>query len=421
MTSGGLRGRPANPQTLEPAVVDVDRSTVIGIALASALVPLNSTMVAVALPKIAKSFDIGRGRAGVLITVYLVIMLIGQPVSGKLSDVIGNKRAVVAALIGFATCSVAAAVAGSFRQLVIARGLQAAFASALAPSVQSMLRAVTAPEVRGHVFGILGSVIGVGAAGGPLVGGALVSAFGWHAVFLANLPIVVVALAVLWHVDVPAPHKPGPTPSGGRSAANSTRVAHGAPGLRSRAFGAAATTQATSNLGQYLLLLIAPILLDARGWSSAATGVALSSLTVGLIIMGPPGGRHGDTAGRRRSVALGIGVATVGVALLLPFGADITPAVLITALLLFGIGLGFASPGIMTAGIEAAPDDQVGLAAGLLSMSRYVGSITASVIVSKTVADDGSGVGLAYIVAAVALLVALGSTSGLPGRRVVSS
>ena len=413
MTSEGLRSGPANPQTPEPAVVTAQRSTVIGIALASALVPLNSTMVAVALPKIATSFDIGRGRAGVLITVYLVIMLIGQPVSGKLSDVIGNKRAVVAALIGFATCSVAAAVVGSFRQLVIARGLQAVFASALAPSVQSMLRAVTAPEVRGHVFGILGSVIGVGAAGGPLVGGALVSAFGWHAVFLANLPIVVVALVVLSRVDVPAPHKSESMPS----ASNSARVADRAPGLRSRAFGAAATTQAASNLGQYLLLLLAPILLDARGWSSAATGVALSSLTVGLIVMGPPGGRHGDSAGRRRSVALGIGVATVGVALLLPFGAGIAPAVLITALLLFGIGLGFASPGIMTAGIEAAPDDQVGLAAGLLSMSRYVGSITASVIVSRSVADDGSGAGLAYLVAAVALLIALGATRGLPGRH----
>ena len=395
----------------------VARSVVLGIALASALVPLNSTMVAVALPRIAKSFDIGRGRAGALITVYLVIMLIGQPLSGRLSDVIGTLRAVVFSLLGFAACSTAAVFANTFDRLVVARGLQAVFASALAPSVQSMLRAITAPEHRGHVFGILGSVIGVGAASGPVIGGVLVSLFGWHSVFAVNIPVVVVALAVLWAVEIPDAHTSVIVDPLACSAAVAGK-ARPRPSIWNRVFVCSFATQASSNLGQYSLLLIAPIVFDARGWSSAKTGLALSALTVGLIIMGPPGGRYGDTAGRRRSVGVGLGIAMSGTLLLVPFGADIAPVALIVGLLTFGLGTGFASPGIMAAGLGAAPPERAGYAAGVLSMSRYFGSIAASILVSKFVSDNGGGTRLMYTVTFVALLFATSTSRGLPAISV---
>ena len=130
-------------------------------------------------------------------------MLIGQPLSGRVSDAFGNKRVVLLSLVGFAACSTGAALAPTFVWLVGARGLQAVFASALAPSVQSMLRSVTEPSERGHAFGILGSVIGVGAASGPIVGGALLGLFGWKAIFFANLPVVAVTLVVLASVKAP--------------------------------------------------------------------------------------------------------------------------------------------------------------------------------------------------------------------------
>lgn len=402
----GMKGRTSSTQP-------VARSVVLGIALASALVPLNSTMVAVALPKIAKSFDIGRGQAGALITVYLVIMLIGQPVAGRLSDSIGTLRSVVISLFGFAACSTAAAFASTFDQLVAARGLQAVFASALAPSVQSMLRAITAPKERGHVFGILGSIVGVGAASGPLIGGALVGAFGWHSVFAVNIPVVVVVLVVLWSVKIPDAHRPAVETSAIETADGAQRER---ASIWNRVFVCAFGTQASSNLGQYSLLLIAPIVLDARGWSSMKTGLALSALTVGLIIMGPPGGRFGDAAGRRRAVGIGLAIGALGTLILLPFGASITPAVLIVGLLLFGLGTGFASPGIMAAGLEAAPSERAGYAAGMLSTSRYIGSIAASVLVSMFVSDNGDGARIIYCAAVVALLFAMAASRGIPGR-----
>ena len=161
----------------------VPATTIAGIALASALVPLNSTMIAVALPQIARDFDITKGRASVLVTLYLVAMLVGQPLAGRICDVIGARRLATIAATGFGVVSAAAMVASSFGMLVTLRGLQAAFAAGLVPSVQAMLREVVPARERGRAFGVQGSVLGVGAGLGPVIGGVATAAFGWRAIF----------------------------------------------------------------------------------------------------------------------------------------------------------------------------------------------------------------------------------------------
>lgn len=396
----------------------VSGTTIIGIAMASALVPLNSTMVAVALPKLARAFAIGRGRAGLLITVYLVAMLIGQPIAGRVCDALGNKRVAMTSLMGFAGCSVGAALAPTFAWLVTWRGVQALFAAALAPSVQSMLRSVTSPSERGHAFGINGSIVGVGAASGPIIGGALVSAFGWKAIFVANVPVAVTVLAVLATVKVRRVDEADNVASLKTADTGVAGVAGSArPGdLLHPTFIAAFMTQALANLGQYSLLLVAPIVLDHRNWNSRNTGFALSALTVGLIVMGPLGGRFSYKLGTRSAIIRGLSGAALGAFLLVPFGITVPPALLIAALAVFGLGLGFASPSITTAGLEAVPPRRTGVAAGMLSASRYTGSIVASVMLSTFVADNGSGGRIMYIAAGVAMVLAVAVSSRLPSR-----
>jgi hypothetical protein len=82
----------------------------------------------------------------------------------------------------------------------------------------------------------------------------------------------------------------------------------------------------------------------------------------------------------------------------------------------FGLGYGVASPSIQTAGIEAAPVDQVGAAAGLLSASRYVGSITSTLVLASVVHGDGRGLETMLLVSAASLAVAILAASQLPGR-----
>jgi MFS family permease len=386
-----------------------------GIALASALVPLNSTMIAVALPEIADTYDMAKGRAAILVTVYLAAMLLGQPVAGRVADSFGARRTATVSLVGLGLCSAVAAVSGTFWMLVALRGGQALFASALSPSVQSMLRAITHPGERGRAFGLLGSVIGIGAALGPVLGGILIDAFSWRAVFAVNVPIVLVVLTVLRRtITDTAADTPSPS--------STTATTNPPAGIWNRPFTAAFSTQALSTLAQYALLLIVPILLDARGWSSGSIGLALSLLTVGMIVMSPTGGRLGDRFGRRRPVLVGLGIATAAVAVSTAQGDDVATVALLATLTLFGLGLGGASPSLMTAGIESAPEHRVGLAAGLLSMSRYVGSIVASVALTALVTDgDGStviGAGALLALSLASMVGSLAAATQLPGPSV---
>jgi MFS family permease len=378
-------------------------STVLGIAAAAGLVPLNSTMIAVALPTIADDFDISTGTASVLVTVYLVAMLVGQPVAGRVADVVGNRRAVLWALVGLIVMSFAAAFAPSFLWLVVARLAQAVCAAALGPSVQSLLRALTSPDEQGRTFGLMGSVLGVGAALGPVIGGVLTQAFGWQAIFLVNVPIAGGALL--------AAIRTRPRPADRR---DGRHVETTDERILNPVFVACFSAQALSTLAQYALLLLTPIVLAARGWQSGSIGLALSALTIGMILMGPPGGRAGDARGRRAPTTFGLTVAAVAVAVVLVAGPSVTPFVLVAVLATFGVGLGLATPNLMSAALASVPMGRTGSAAGVLSMSRYVGSIATSLTISAVVTSDAGGTRVVLALSCVATVVAALVATRLP-------
>ena len=260
-------------------------------------------------------------------------------------------------------------------------------------------------------------MIGVGAGLGPVIGGLLLAGFGWRAIFAVNIPIVIIVLIVLCR-SVPV----APTTQGHEVAEPEHHdVPHDGGRLFNRVFSAAFGTQALSIFAQYTLLLVTPIVLDDRGWGTGSIGVAVSTLTLGMIVMGPPGGRLGDDWGRRRPVVIGLGVATVSVATAAASGADITSALLVVVLLCFGLGLGIATPSVLTAGVEAAPPARVGLASGVLASSRYVGSIVASLFLSALVDDGGDGVTTMLTLSTAALILSLGAAANLPSDAAPAS
>lgn len=381
------------------------RPRLLAIGGAVSLVPLNSTMVAVALPRIARHFDISVGRTSILVTTYLVAMLVGHPVAGRIADRFGATRTLEVAMVGFAVASLAAASAPRFELLVAARIGQAAFGSALAPGVQAIVRTAAPPETRGRTLGLLGSMVGVGAASGPVLGGGLIALFGWRAIFLLNVPVIVVAL----FARLPMVRHGGGAPVKGLTP-------DALPLARNIPYVAAFGVQALSTVGQYMLLLVAPVVLDARGWSPASIGVALSGLTVGMIAMGPIGGHAGDRRGRRWPAVAGLLVCSVTLLAASLSGPAISPVPLIVVLTVFGFGLGFAVPSVQTAGLEVVEEQRVGAAAGVLSMSRYVGSIVTSVLVGAWLTSDGSGSRAALVVATVALVASTGLAWRLPVR-----
>jgi MFS family permease len=362
---------------------DIPTAKILGIAAAAGLVPLNSTMIAVALPAIADDFEVSTAAVTTLITLYLMVMLVGQPIAGRITDAIGARRSVLIALVGLAVFSFGAAFAPSFGLLVAARALQAICAATLSPGAQSLLRSIAGPDQQGRVFGILGSVLGTGAALGPVIGGLLVQSFGWQAIFLLNVPIAAMALFTARRSHAPD-----------SAVEDHQAVADPDERILNRVFVVGFSVQALSTQAQYALLLLTP-----------------------MIVMGPIGGRAGDDRGRRRPATIGLAIASTGVAVLLLAGSSIAPVLLVAGLAVFGVGLGLTTPNLMSAALGSVPAARAGAAAGVLSMSRYVGSIGTSLLIAGFVTADADGTRVVLGVSAICMTLALLVSRGLPDAR----
>ncbi|HEV2072323.1 MAG TPA: MFS transporter [Thermomicrobiales bacterium] len=177
----GAQQAPAPSRWLLPAI-----------AIGTTVAPLNSTMIAIALPEIQEVFDVSITSTAWLVTLYLVAMAVGQPVGGRLGDLYG-RRVYLLGLIWFAVASAGCAFAPTLPWLIGFR-IQQALAGALSfPNGAAIIRATFPKARRGVVFGVVGLAAGSAAAAGPPLGGALVFAWGWSAIFWANLPVIGIA------------------------------------------------------------------------------------------------------------------------------------------------------------------------------------------------------------------------------------
>jgi len=380
-----------------------DRAVLAAVALSGTLLPLNSTMLAVALPDIASGTGGGVGASSWLVTSYVVAMAALGPFAGRLGDRLGRRRVLLWGLAAFAVASAAAGLAPSLGLLIVARLGQAVAGSLVFPNAIALLRDALPEGHRARGFGLLGSAVGAAAAIGPALGGVLVGAWGWRAIFLVNIPVVVAAVALTLRSLPAGERSPTPASDGSRKPA---RWDWTQP-LRIPVFAAASGAVALSNLAMYGTLLAVPVVLAGRpGWSAADAGLALAMLSVAMIAVAPIGGRIADRSGHRLPAAGGLALLTIATALLAAMGATPSAGGLACALLLGGIGLGLANAAVQTAAIEAVAPRHAGVAAGLFSTARYGGSIVSALLLA-TLLGGGSEHAQAFF--AVAALSAGGA------------
>lgn len=417
------------------------------------LAPLNSTMLAVALPAIRSQFGVSHSAAAWLVSSYLIAMAVTQPVGGRLGDRLGRARVFRGGLVAFLLCSLVAAAAPTFALLLVFRTLQAIAGAILIPNAMGMLRESVPPEQLGKYSGWNGAIIGATAAGGPLLGG-LVLAFGsWRWLFLANLPVVAAALLLARYLQPAAPQRatrgivdwPGialfaallclvtvalnslrSTNYGltlvvviaivAATAAFASRQVHGtAPTaewrlFRDRSFVGASSGMLLLNLAMYTTLLATPFfLVEVQHRSSLLAGLILGGMAGLQALIAPVAGRVSDATGRRMPTVIGAAIALFA-ALLLVFGIsrDVSVPYLGVALAILGVGVGIGFVSTTVAAIEAAPKALAGSAAGTQSMMRYFGSIIGVGVLSGLLTTaNGSTPGIAVFRLLFALVAAM--------------
>jgi len=424
-------------------------------AIGASLNPLNSTMVAVALPALSAEF--GASASSVTLTVvtaYLVATLVSQVPAGSIADRVGYSRALGIGRLLFLVGALAGTVAPSLWVVVVARLAMAVGGSLNIPTAMALVRVAVPEDRRGRAFGTLGAVLSSAAAIGPAIGAWMSSHFGWRTLFLINVPMIVASYAAQWFGGRNAATltlRPSSTvfdwlgslligatlvlltfatrasaplawwlAAGGLAAGlfliwHERRVS--SPVLRlslfnDRTFVAGAGVVATQNLAMYSLLLFVPFLFGSSSGPNPQLGLAIIAMTATMAATSPVGGWLADRFGARVVVFTGGLAGMVGVVGLMRLPASSGALAVGLSLLFVGLGLGLSTGPAQAAALRAVPAVYSGGASATVSMLRYLGAVIGTVVISYAV-SDAAGAEIRHRVALIVFACAFAISAGL--------
>ena len=166
---------------------------------------LDQSMVAVALPDLQRELNASVNHTMWVSAAYLLAVVVPLLFTGRLGDVLGQRRMFCMGVAVFGVGALGCALAPIVEVLIAARVVQGVGASLQMPQTMSVINRIFARERRGRALGVWGVIGSVAALAGPLAGGYLVGNFGWQAAFWVHIPFVVLAIAfaLLWVPELP--------------------------------------------------------------------------------------------------------------------------------------------------------------------------------------------------------------------------
>lgn len=179
---------------------------------------LDTTIVNVALPTIRTSLHASESTLSWIISGYALAFGLALIPAGRIGDRIGHKWVFFSGIVLFTAASFACGIASSGTQLIVFRVAQGLAGGIFVPAVTAFIQLLFPPQARGKAFAIMGAVLGVSTALGPIIGGLLIQSFGnadgWRLVFSVNLPIGV-ATIIAAAIVLPKRDRSAPRPTAG--------------------------------------------------------------------------------------------------------------------------------------------------------------------------------------------------------------
>ena len=195
MDAGPLSSPDSAVAAVTPGISARDRAyTLVGVLTALLLAGIDHTIVSTAGPAIQHDLRIPASFYAWITTSYLVASTVMMPIYGKLSDIYGRKPILLVGVSVFLAGSAGAGLSPTTGALIAARTIQGLGAASLFTSALAVIADLFPPEKRARYMGLLSATMGLSSVIGPLVGGLVTDAFGWHWAFFINLPIGAIAL-----------------------------------------------------------------------------------------------------------------------------------------------------------------------------------------------------------------------------------
>ena len=404
---------------------------------------LDQSSLNIAIPSIASHFAIDIPSAQWILLAYmLVISLVLMP-AGRLSDIFGRKRVYLTGLAIFAVGGILASISPNLPSIIAFKALQGVGNGMMTANNMAIMAAIFPSERRGQAMGLMNTTVGLGSITGPMLGGSLVTSFGWRSVFFFGVVLSVVGIvAVLAIVEESriAVRREGPRPTFDKMGAGLSSLALlllllaltnaqrmgwlspivlvGIPGfavtisffigweLKARSpmldlrlftrkvFTLAVIARAMAMLGSSSVYFLMPFYLQGvLSYSASKAGLIIVSSSSGMALAALFSGRLSDRFGWKPFLTGGLALVTTGL-LVMSRVSDSTPIALIAVGLAFqGLGMGtFISPNL-SAVLGAVEVEKHGVTTALVNLIRtatnLIGVAMATAIVSGVMVQAG--------------------------------
>jgi EmrB/QacA subfamily drug resistance transporter len=407
------------------------RFTLATTSLGLFMIYLDALIVNVALPAVQSDFKVGEAGLQWVVTAYSLGMAIAMMSAGTAADIYGRRRLYLAGIALFTAASAACSIASSLELLNLARAVQGiAAATVNVTSLALVSAAFSDPKLKAWAIGIWTAIASTAIAIGPTLGGFMVQQTGWRSIFMINVPVGLVVLALTWsfvaescderprRFDIPGQLLfimavgafafaviEGPQ-AGWLSGEILTLFAVAGAALaafifcerrstdpmidlmlfRDRTYSLAIITIFAVLFGTYgMLLVITQYLQNVRGFSPTDAGLLLLPFSSSLMIVSLTAGKLVGVVGSRRLILLGLASEIVGLAVLIA-GLQVSMVAVGAGLLFVGVGAGLCLTPITSLAMTAVPPERAGMASGIMSVQRALGSTVGFAVLGSILA-----------------------------------
>jgi MFS family permease len=413
------------------------------------MVALDTNIVVVALPTIAEDFATTPGDVQWVVLGYLLPTLALLIPVGRWLDIVGQRPSFIFGLGGFALASVLVGLAPNLVLLVAMRVLQGVFGTVLLALILIIIFEAVRPQERGRAMGIIATLGPLGAASGPPIGGLLLEAVGWPAIFFVNLPVSLVAIGIAfrtmpgggglrlpnadWFLEtlllagasllffggLTLSESQGPMWLGLWVVVGALLIAWGKRRTAAAVKRLVSTRSFALPLGALVLLPMAagmivyltPFFLTATIEAAPSTvGFTILMLPLAMGLMGPAAGYLVDCIGHTRITLLGTIWVFGALILIAPLSPTWSPESLAWRLVLLGVGIGLFAGPVGSTLMAATPHALMGAASGTTGLARNLGFALGPALATAIWASSGytlAGMRLSVATAAGAAALAL--------------
>ncbi|MDD1724065.1 MAG: DHA2 family efflux MFS transporter permease subunit [Methanospirillum sp.] len=391
---------------------------VLVVSLGSFMAGLDATIVNIALPSIAKGFDVPTVHASWVLNAYLIILVSLLLAASKIGDMKGYKEVFLA---GFGVFTIGSALCGfapSVDLLILFRMIQAVGGAIIAALGSVMVTAYLGSLVRGQALGLVAMFTMLGVALGPVLGGFLTSIFSWRFIFYVNIPVGLLAI-VMGIICIPLLKPPSPASRldipgiillfvflssliFGLNTITGPEVMTAAIAIgisvifcavflirqkraseplvdlslfKNRAYSFQNADILILQLGLAGIMFLMPFYLEmVKALPTGTSGALLLALPIGNILTGPISGRISDVIGTKKPIMLGFVVSIIALFLLSTLSVSSHAYEVVMYLFILGAGAGIAYAPLNSAIMGESPEKDRGVTSGLLKMMTNLGS-----------------------------------------------